>query len=140
MLLGPDLLKACARANHLLKYCQDLLKTQCEQLALKRHGQLFLHLCLLNMYLYDDMIWLCQSYIMCALLVNHLQNFPSHQCLNCAALFRKSGLILSKCKCLKHKYQDIVINKKTNSPSSIAFVFLLKKVQFLKLLETQNEA
>ncbi len=38
---GPDLLTACASANHLLvlkQYCQDLLKTCSKELVLKRRG------------------------------------------------------------------------------------------------------
>ncbi len=49
--LAPDLISACASANpHLVlkNYCQDLLKTRSGKLALKRRGQLFLRLTLLN--------------------------------------------------------------------------------------------
>ncbi len=47
-------IQLCAGANSLfvLKlYCQDLPKTRGEELALKRHGQLFVRVTLLNMHL-----------------------------------------------------------------------------------------
>ncbi len=43
----------CASVNHhlALKYCKDLLQMHSEELALKKRGQLVLHLTLLNMQL-----------------------------------------------------------------------------------------
>ncbi len=43
-ILGPDLLTACDSAIRLLAlklYCQDLLKTPSDELALKRHGHCY---------------------------------------------------------------------------------------------------